>query len=63
MVIIENHGKPFRINHKRIDEFLNSSFLKEYFSWQNKDGLNKPIDKLDPKTAKFKYHLLTKNTS
>lgn len=60
-VIINNYRKPFRINHRRIDEFLNSSFLKEYFSKQNIDGLNKPIDKLDPKTAKFKYHSLVKN--
>jgi len=60
-VIIENHGKPFRINHRRIGEYLNTSIFKEYFSRQSKEDLNKPIDKLDPKTAKFKYHLLTKN--
>lgn len=60
-VIIENHGKPFRINHKRIDEYLNSSIFKEYFSKKNKEGLNKPIDNLDPKTAKFKYYLLDEN--
>jgi CRISPR-associated protein (TIGR03986 family) len=60
-VIIENHGKPFRINHRRIGEYLNTSIFKDYFSKQSKQDLNKPIDKLDPKTAKFKYHLLTKN--
>jgi CRISPR-associated protein (TIGR03986 family) len=60
-VIIENHGKPYRINHKRINEFINTSVFEEYFSKQNRVGLNKSIDNLDPKTAQFKYHLLTKN--
>ena len=60
-VIIANHGKPFRINHRRIGEYLNTSVFKDYFSKQSKQNLNNPIDNLDPKTAKFKYHLLTKN--
>lgn len=53
-------GKPYRINHKRIDEYFNFSVFEEHFSKDSrpKFELNQKCDGMDPKTAIFKYHLL-----
>ena len=52
---IEDHGEPFRINHKRLDEWLNTKLFEKTFK--------KDFTKLDDKekTAKCKYELLLKN--
>lgn len=57
-VIIENHGIPYRINHKRLAELFNTDIFKNHFSKNSGFNLNKPHEKLDPKSAKFKYHLI-----
>lgn len=59
-VIIENHGIPYRINHKRLAELFSTKIFEEHFYENNKFKLNEPHEGLDPKSAKFKYHLLSK---
>nr|WP_238315350.1 RAMP superfamily CRISPR-associated protein [Segatella maculosa] len=55
---IINCGKPYRISHKHIDEYLGDNILERHFSRKSAFDLNKEFDKYDPKTATFKYHLL-----
>lgn len=66
--VIEDCGTPYRIGHKRIDEWLGRDQFSKYFSKKNNFGLNKEhtIDgkAFDPKSASFKYHLVgNKNLS
>lgn len=64
--VIENCGKPYRINHLRIGEYLQTDKLERTFKKSNRFDLNKkqPIIEngqsveVDPKTARFKYSLL-----
>lgn len=55
-------GKPLRISHEELDNYLKSKreepLFANYFSRASKVDLNKAIDGLDPKTASFKYHLV-----
>lgn len=55
-------GKPYRIGHDRIDEFLNNDLFSSYFSKKDGKDLNKKISlngvEYDPKTAYFKYALV-----
>ena len=55
---IINCGKPYRISHKRIDEFIGESVMKNHFSKRNGIELNEKKDEKDPKTAIFKYELM-----
>ncbi len=61
-LIIKDCGKPYRINHKRIDEFLRDSIFEKNFSKALGINLNNTalIDgkQYDPKTASYKYALL-----
>jgi CRISPR-associated protein (TIGR03986 family) len=54
--------KPYRISHKRIDEYLGDSKMTNYFSQSKGIDLSKPFlfegKPFDPKTAIFKYKLL-----
>lgn len=58
----DSSDKPiYRINHRRIDEYLEEPVLENAFS--NKDGRKVDLDSkrddgFDQKTAAFKYHLL-----
>ena len=59
-------GQPYRINHIRLDEYLNKkdidSLFRNHFSRKNGKILNKSIsigkENYDPKSARFKYELL-----
>lgn len=60
-------GKPYRIGHDKIDEYLNSkgfgeNIFRNNFSMTHGIDLNKEITieekKYDPKTAVYKYHLI-----
>ena len=55
-------GKPYRIGHDRIDEFLKQELFESYFSKKKGIDLNKKIKlagiEYDPKTAHFKYILV-----
>jgi len=52
-------GTPWRINHKRIDEYLGEHVMEDSFSKANGTvDLDKEQEGFDPKTAAFKYHLL-----
>lgn len=57
---IEDHGTPYRINHKRIDEHIggNKRIFEKNFSKAHGVDLNKPIQGKDPKSAYFKYSLI-----
>lgn len=63
---IENHGKPYRIAHTRLDEYfksqgLDADLFKDKFS-EKSQSLNKERiingKKYDPKTAVYKYKLV-----
>ncbi|GHT29232.1 hypothetical protein AGMMS49574_05390 [Bacteroidia bacterium] len=60
--IVLNCGKPYRIGHDRIDEFIGQQILQSKFSQDCHFDLTKEVrenEKLfDPKTAIYKYHLL-----
>lgn len=58
---IEDHGIPNRINHKRIDEYIQSSLFKNHFSKASGFDLNIKEGHIDRKTVRFKYHLLKTN--
>ena len=52
---ITDCGKPFRINHLRIDEYLGGHTFENTFSYSKGIDLNKETrDGFDPKTASFK---------
>lgn len=55
-------GKPYRIGHDRIDDFLEQKLFESYFSKRKGIDLNKKIEiagiEYDPKTAYFKYALV-----
>lgn len=56
-----DYQKPFRINHKRIDELLDVKLFEDKFSSGSETGVDLSKDKpdgYDPKTAAYKYHLL-----
>lgn len=55
---IINCGKPYRISHKRIDEFIGESVMENHFSRRKGINLNEKIKDKDPKTAIFKYELM-----
>ena len=55
---IINCGKPYRISHKRIDEFIGESVMENHFSKKNGIELNEKKEGKDPKTAIFKYELM-----
>ena len=59
---IEDHGHPFRISHKEIDDLLGETVMEEHFSEHSRINLNKEVIEggktYDPKTAAYKYHLL-----
>lgn len=64
---ITSHGKPKRISHKRIDEYLENvgignQIFESHFSESSTFDLTNSIpegDKsYDPKTARYKYHFL-----
>ena len=57
---IINCGKPYRISHKRLDEYIGESLMENYFSKRNGIDLNEKIEGKDPKTAIFKYELMKK---
>lgn len=57
---IINCGKPYRISHKRLDEYIGESLMKNHFSKKNGIDLNEKIEGKDPKTAIFKYELMKK---
>ena len=58
---ITDCGKPFRINHLRIDEYLGGHTFENTFSYSKGIDLNKETrDGFDPKTASFKYSLVEK---
>lgn len=57
---IINCGKPYRISHKRLDEYIGESLMKNHFSKRNGIDLNEKIEGKDPKTAIFKYELMKK---
>lgn len=63
---IEDHGKPYRIGHKEIDSILGSEILEKYFSKRKSFNLNDEYKdggvKYDPKTAKFKYSVIRKES-
>lgn len=56
------YGNPYRINQRRIDEWLGSDIFENHFSADKKFDLNKETklngENYDPKTARFKYALL-----
>lgn len=63
---IENHGKPYRIAHTRLDEYfesqgLDADLFKDKFS-ENSQSLNRERiiggKRYDPKTAVYKYKLV-----
>jgi len=66
--VIENCGKPYRINHRRIGEYLDTNILRETFKRNASIKLNEKQSiiengksvMVDPKTAKYKYYLLNK---
>ena len=55
---IRDCGKPYRISHKRLDEYIGRNIMESYFSEKHKLNLNEKIAGYDPKTAAFKYHLM-----
>lgn len=57
---IINCGKPYRISHKRIDEFIGENVMENLFSERNGINLNEKKEEKDPKTAIFKYELMKK---
>jgi CRISPR-associated protein (TIGR03986 family) len=54
--------KPYRISHKRIDEYLGGKMLEKQFSKSSGIDLSKEIEvngkRYDPKTASYKYSLV-----
>lgn len=58
---IINCGKPYRISHKNIDDYIGHNLMESNFSKKNGIDLNKEKDGCDPKTAIYKYHLIEKN--
>ena len=69
---ITPHGKPYRISHKMIDAFLRANGIGEnifecHFSKNCDFNLNRPVNEngitYDPKTARYKYHLVGKEQS
>lgn len=60
--IIEDCGKPYRIAHTRIDEWMGNNLFRKNFSKNDGIDLNKNHDvdgkTFDPKTARYKYHLV-----
>lgn len=63
---IEDHGKPYRIGHKDIDDILGKPILEKYFSKNRYSELNKVVKdgniEYDPKTARFKYYKINKES-
>ena len=57
---IINCGKPYRISHKRLDEYIGENLMENHFSKRNGIDLNEKIEGKDPKTAIFKYELMKK---
>ena len=57
---IINCGKPYRISHKNIDDYIGHNLMESNFSKKNGIDLNKEKDGYDPKTAIYKYHLIEK---
>lgn len=57
---IINCGKPYRISHKRLDEYIGENLMENHFSKRNGIELNEKKEGKDPKTATFKYELMKK---
>ena len=55
---IEQSKAFYRINHRRLDQYLDKGFFKKHFTKGSGTNINKPIDGEDPKTAFFKYKKL-----
>lgn len=60
--VIEDHGKPYRIGHERIDEYLEDKVFERHFSRKSSFDINNEViedgESYDPKTAAYKYHLI-----
>ena len=67
--VLQDCGFPLRINHIRIDEYLNSKennlLFRNFFSEKSNLNIEKTLNgkKYDPKDATFKYALLNNNFS
>ncbi|MCE1166509.1 MAG: TIGR03986 family CRISPR-associated RAMP protein [Sphingobacteriia bacterium] len=59
--VIKDCGHPYRISHKELDKIFGSELFENHFSKVKGKDLSKPIDRLNPKMAKFKYKLIEKN--
>lgn len=51
-------GKPMRISHKEIDNYIGDEVMRSNFSKESKLDLRKEVNGYDPKSAAYKYHLL-----
>lgn len=57
--VIEDCGKPMRISHEAIDEYLGKPIMRKHFSKRSRFDIEKiQDDGQDPKTAAFKYCLV-----
>lgn len=57
---IEDHGIPYRINHRRIDELIGNgkNIFRNHFSKTHGVDLNRSENGIDRKTAAYKYFLI-----
>lgn len=56
--VIEDCGKPMRISHEAIDEYLGKPKMRKHFSKRGGFDIENMQGDWDPKTAAFKYHLV-----